>query len=819
MRCFLILVFFPVIAHASEVKLYPPNAQLHGLVATQRVIVVEELAGKAVAEVSGKYQLQSSNLKVVSIEDGVITARANGEARIQLIDKSGKKQQSEVIVRVVAAEQMVTPSFQLDVLPILTKLGCNTGSCHGAMAGKGGFKLSLRGFDPDADHFVLTRQNLQRRIDFAKPEQSLFLTKPLNMVKHGGGSRLEAESPEHALLTRWIAAGAPGVQVNEPHLRQLLVFPPSARMNESQSLPVIVQAVYSDGRTVDVTRRAKFGSSEDAVLKVSDAGLITVSGTGAAAVTVLYSNQVGTMTLVSPYKNHLGPQSHFTSNNFIDEHVLNRLFELRLMASPACTDEEFLRRVFLDTIGTLPTPAEVERFARDTGADKRTRLIDQLLQRPEFVDYWTNRWADLFLISSKKLPVSNVWAFHQFLRRAVADNLPWNELARQVLTSRGSNLENGASNYFVMHKDISDLTETTALTFLGTSIACARCHNHPLEKWTQDQYWSMANLFGRVGMKSGSRANEVLVQPLLEGEVLHLRREKPMPPAPLDGPALPLSSSADRREHFVRWLTAAENPFFARAVVNRVWRNFMGRGLVESEDDIRQTNPPTNPALLEALEKDFITHGYDLRRLMRLILNSGTYQRSSRTVPGNESDDRFYSHYLVRRLKAEVILDAYSQVLDVPTPFNEVESGGRDAITATKDYPLGTRAQQLPDSRVVSRFLASFGRPEREQVCACEREADATVGQALHVNNGQTLNDKLRAKESRLTSWVTSNTSDEQIARELYALALSRPPTARELANVQTALASAGKHPATRREALEDLCWAVLSSKEFLFNH
>ncbi|HQR43862.1 MAG TPA: DUF1549 and DUF1553 domain-containing protein, partial [Gemmatales bacterium] len=410
----------------------------------------------------------------------------------------------------------------------------------------------------------------------------------------------------------------------------------------------------------------------------------------------------------------------------------------RLMASPACTDEEFLRRVFLDTIGTLPTPAEVERFARDTGADKRTRLIDQLLQRPEFVDYWTNRWADLFLISSKKLPVSNVWAFHQFLRRAVADNLPWNELARQVLTSRGSNLENGASNYFVMHKDISDLTETTALTFLGTSIACARCHNHPLEKWTQDQYWSMANLFGRVGMKSGSRANEVLVQPLLEGEVLHLRREKPMPPAPLDGPALPLSSSADRREHFVRWLTAAENPFFARAVVNRVWRNFMGRGLVESEDDIRQTNPPTNPALLEALEKDFITHGYDLRRLMRLILNSGTYQRSSRTVPGNESDDRFYSHYLVRRLKAEVILDAYSQVLDVPTPFNEVESGGRDAITATKDYPLGTRAQQLPDSRVVSRFLASFGRPEREQVCACEREADATVGQALHVNNGQT---------------------------------------------------------------------------------
>lgn len=819
--CYRLLAAFSFYAltHACQThdwKLYPPSVHLHGQGARQQTLLTEEVNGQAVrAEKQGK-QLKSSRPDVVRIdEEGGLVAVKDGTATITF---QGAPNES-IQVTVSGAGQPAEPGFTLDVVPILTRLGCNTGACHGALAGKGGMKLSLRGFDTESDHFTLTRQALQRRIDLKHPEQSLMLLKPTGTIKHGGGQKLEIGSPEYELLKQWIAAGALASDPKEPVLKAVAVYPPRAKLSMTSTLPAIVQATYSDGRTVDVTRRVKFGSSDEPVIKVTEDGQVSATSSGAAAVTVGYSNHVASMSVVSPFPFAAAVHEPLPINNYIDQHVRRRLDELRVTASPGCTDREFIRRVYLDTIGTLPTPAEVTAFVAETSKEKRARLIDQLLERPEYVDYWTNKWSDLFLISSKKLPGSNVWAFYQFLRRAVSDNLPWNELASRILTSRGSNLENGAANYYVMHKDISDLTETTAITFLGTSITCARCHNHPLDKWTQDQYWSMANLFGRVGLKSGSRGNEMVVQSLREGEVLHLRRGTPMLPAPLDGPSVPLADTSDRRQHLVKWLTAPDNPFFAKAVINRVWRNYLGRGLVESEDDHRQTNPPSNAPLLNALEADFIQHGYDLKYLMRLILNSATYQRSSTTVAGNETDDRYYSHYLIRRLKAEVILDAYSQVVDVPTPFTELESGGRDSITKTADYPAGTRAQQLPDSRVASRFLTAFGRPEREQVCACERESDATVGQALHVNNGLTLNEKLRAKTSRLSVWLEKQMSDEEAVRELYRWALCRDPEPKELKQFQQTMADATKQQISRREILEDLYWAVLSSREFLFNH
>jgi hypothetical protein len=349
---------------------------------------------------------------------------------------------------------------------------------------------------------------------------------------------------------------------------------------------------------------------------------------------------------------------------------------------------------------------------------------------------------------------------------------------------------------------------------MGMSITCCRCHNHPLEKWTQDQYWSMANLFSRVALKNGDRPGEVLVQSDPAGEAPHPRRGFPMPPTPLDGKPLPDDSPLDRRLYFADWLTSGDNPYFARALVNRVWRNFLGRGLVEAEDDLRQTNPPTNPELLDALAKDFIAHKYDVKHLVRTVMTSAAYQRSSKPLPANASDDRFYSHYLIRRLPAEVLLDAYSQVTGVPTPFNQLNSGGRDGTSGYDGYPLGTRALQLPDALVVSPFLDAFGRPERAQTCSCERQQDSSVGQALHLNNGKTLNDKIRAKGSRLDAWLAEKVGDEEAVRRVFLLALSREPTPAEGQKFKAILAEAP----SRREALEDLFWAVLASKEFLFN-
>jgi hypothetical protein len=401
----------------------------------------------------------------------------------------------------------------------------------------------------------------------------------------------------------------------------------------------------------------------------------------------------------------------------------------------------------------------------------------------------------------------------------VAENRTWDRFARDIVTASGSTIRDGAANFFFLHKDIAELTESTAVTFLGMSITCCRCHNHPLEKWTQDQYWSLANLFARVSLKNGDRTGEVIVQEQSYGDVPHPRRGLAMPPTPLDGKPLRLEDSSSRRLYFANWLTSPENPYFAKAIVNRVWRNFMGRGLVEAEDDLRETNPPSNKALFDALVNDFIERKFDMKHLVRTIMNSAAYQRSSVARPENAADDRFYSRYLIRRLSAEVILDAYSQVTGVPTKFDQVYTGVEGGTAATPNYPVGVRALQLPDSQVASNFLNAFGRPERLLVCSCERRQEATIGQALHLNNGQTLNDKLRAKDSRIEQWLTEKVSDAEAIRRVFELALNRPPTDSELTKFTAILKESAEAQSPRREALEDLFWSVLTGREFLFNH
>lgn len=805
-------------ASAADLRVYPPEVAISGPNRTQRLVVVEEENGRVVADRTPTAKFTSSAPSVATVDAaGVVTATAGGEATITAT-VNGRT----ATAKVRASAGDAGWNFRNHVIPTLTKAGCNSGACHGALAGKGGLKLSLRGYDPDSDHFVLTRQALGRRVDLSRPADSLMLKKATRTMPHGGGRRFEEGSDFHGLLLDWIKAGAHGPKDADPRITRIEVFPKAALLKPKDTLRVIVRAVYSDGTQEDVTRWARFGSSEELVAGVNDEGFVTVAGFGEAAVTVNFGTKVATLAVTSPYPNEVDAAAFASPprNNFVDEHVLKKLELLRLPPSGQCSDAEFVRRAFLDTCGILPKPDEVRAFLADPDPQKRPKLIDKLLDRPEYVDYWALKWSDLLLVSSRKLPQPAMWAFYRSVRQGVADNEPWDEFARDIVTASGSTLTNGAGNFFVLHKDTSDLAEATAVTFLGMSITCARCHNHPLEKWTQDEYWAFANLFARVGLKNGDRAGEVLVQTRAEGDSLHLRRGVPMPPKPLDGKPLPADTPRDRRAYFADWLTSPDNPYFAKALVNRVWKNFLGRGLVEAEDDLRETNPPSNRELLDALAADFVKHRFDVKHLMRTILNSAAYQRSSKPLPENAADDRFYSRYLIRRLPAEVILDAYSDVTGVSTAFDRIKSNAGDAITPISTYPLGTRAVQVPDSLAASRFLEAFGRADRVQTCSCERTSDASVTQALHLNNGQTLNEKLRNENSVVSRWLADRLTDAEIVDRLFLLALARQPTAEEKAKFIAILAAAAKDgPKARREAVEDFAWAVLTGREFLFNH
>jgi hypothetical protein len=483
--------------------------------------------------------------------------------------------------------------------------------------------------------------------------------------------------------------------------------------------------------------------------------------------------------------------------------VLAKLASLNIPPSPPATDDEFLRRAYLDTIGVLPTADEARAFLADTSADKRDRVIESLLSRPEYVDYWAYKWSDLLLVNGERLRPPAMWSYYSWIRNHVEANTPWDEMVRELVTAKGSTLENGAANFFVLHQDPPDMTETTTVAFLGMSINCARCHNHPLEKWTNNQYYAMANLYARVRLKTVPGDGNVVVFSASEGDLVQPLTGKPQPPAPLDGEAIGLEAAGDRRQHLADWLTSPENPYFSRAITNRVWANFMGVGLVEMVDDMRLTNPPSNEELLSAAAGYLVENHFDLKALMRTILQSKTYQRSSLPLAENAADQRFYSRYYPRRMMAEVLLDALSQV-----------SG---AATKLGDYPSGWRAMQLPDSTVDSYFLKTFGRPDRIVTCECERTADPSMVQVLHLSNGDTLNEKLQAPGNRLEALIAAGTADDKIVEEAYLSALARLPTDDERSRLLAVLAEAPQD--NKRILVEDLYWSILSSREFLFNH
>jgi hypothetical protein len=699
-------------------------------------------------------------------------------------------------------------NFRNHVIPVLTRLGCNSGACHGAAAGKNGFKLTLRGYDPELDFNVLTRQALGRRVNKLEPAKSLLLLKPTLAIGHGGGKRMEVNSLEYKVIAEWIANGAPPPSEADPKIARLEVTPRAATLSKDAEQQIKVLAHYTDGHVEDVTRWAKYSTADAGVATVDEDGKVKIAGHGETAISVWYQSQVSFAQLANPFPHLVKPEvfANAPRHNYVDELILKKLQTLRIAPSEQASDREFIRRAFLDAIGTLPTAQEVEQFSNDPAPSKRTRLIDALLEREEYVDYWTNRHADVLLVSSRLLRENAMWSFYNWIRESVVGNKPYDQFVREIVTASGNTLENGAANYYVLHKEKTELTENFSMAFLGMSITCARCHNHPLEKWTQKQYYQLANLFARVGMKNGTRDGDVQVYTNPFGEVNHPRLGKPLPPAPLDGEALAFDSTQDRRAHLAAWLTAANNPYFARSFVNRVWKNFMGRGLVEAVDDMRATNPPSNEELLAALTKDFTAHNFDVKHLIRTIMNSVAYQRSAKTNETNKQDERYYSRYIIRRLPAEVLLDAISQVTGVPTAF--------------PGFGAGAKAIQLPDASTNSYFLTIFGKPPRVLTVESERSAEPSVAQALHVINGETINQKLRAPGGLVETFSKLGVSDEMVINHLYNAALSRPPSQTEMKQLSAALAE-GKNAGNnaRRQAIEDVVWALLTNKEFLFNH
>lgn len=812
-----------ITACAADVELIPPEVRLTGLRASTRVLVEESADGLRVGQVKSDVKWSVDNQKVATISNGEITATGNGTTTLRAI-VNGRTLSAQVSVDRADAE--LSPSFRNHVLAVFAKTGCNSGACHGALAGKGGFRLSLRGYDPATDYQTIVTQARGRRIELADPGRSLILAKPTGALPHKGGLRFETDSREYKVIADWIAGGAKPPSDDDPVVERVEILPDAVQLSVGDKQDFIVRAHYSNGRVEDVTRWVKFSSSNESVASVNQDGRVSVVGPGAGAVTGWFASQTVISRITCAFPNDI-PADVYASQprrNFIDERVVAKLSELRIEPAPECSDVEFVRRAFLDVIGTLPTSTEVRNFLADQTEGKRDRLIESLLARPEFVDYWAYKWSDVLLVNGNKLRPLGVKAYYQWIRNEIAENTPWDEFVRKIVTSTGGSIENGATNFFALHQDPENMAENVSQAFLGLSIACAKCHNHPLEKWTNSQYYAFANLFSRVRAKgwggdfrNGDGVRTLYVVPT--GELIQPLTGKPQPPTPLDGEPLAFEATEDRRVHMANWLTSPENPYFARAITNRVWANFFGPGLVEEVDDLRLSNPASNEELLVAASQHLIEHGFDLKSLMRTILQSHTYQRSSIPLEGNREEHRFYSRYYPKRLMAEVLLDAISQVTEVPTPFTHIGFPGGDR-QETKEYPLGTRAIQLHDSAIESYFLKTFGRNSRAITCECERSDEPSMVQVLHVANGDTINGKLKAKENRVSKLLAAGHSDAELTEEIFLHCLSRFPIDEEKSRVVELLSQVEDGDADeKRLVVEDVFWSLLSTREFLFNH
>jgi hypothetical protein len=781
---------------------------LRGEDARQQLAVTGEFQGGPVRDLTRAVTYEASPAGVVRVSpEGQVVPLADGQATVSA--RAGGGVAAAVRVRVTRFADELPLSFDNHIRPILTKAGCNSGPCHGKAGGQNGFGLSLLGFDPEADYDGLTKEARGRRVFPAAAEQSLLLLKPVGAVPHAGGVRLERDSTAYRVLRRWIARGMPFGDARDPVVDRIDVFPDRRTLPRQGEQQLVVTAHYSDGTTEDVTEQAQYESNSPELAKVSGTGLVRVFDLpGNVAVMARYHGQVAafraTVPLGAPVDSLPAPRG------FIDELVFRQLKTLGLPPSGACDDATFLRRASIDIAGRLPSAAEARRFLADADPRKREKWVDALLAGTDYADYFTRKW--ILLLRSKRVQASDARgtvALHDWFRDALHANVPYDRIVRELLTASGDIEDSPLVNWWREIKETNDQVENTAQVFLGLRIACARCHHHPFENWSQADYYGYSAFFSRVGRKFG-RGHAANVERIFydrgAASAKHPKTGAAIAPVPLGGrpPAIPLEQ--DPREALADWMAAPDNPFFARALVNRYWKHFFGRGLVEPEDDMRVTNPPSNPELLDALARHFQTHGYDLKDLVRTICLSQTYQLSAEPNAYNAQDRQSFARFYPRRLAAEVLLDGIDQVAMTHSYF-----GGAPAL------PPDLRAVQLPhDPFPGSYFLQIFGMPEGTTACECERSSSANLAQSLHLFNSDEVRGKLASPTGRAAALAADKTrSPEEKVRELYLLAYSRPPGPRPLALALDHLSRAKDE----RAALEDILWALLNTKEFLFNH
>lgn len=805
----------------------PDKVGLRGAGQLQQLVITGHYANGGIRDLTRQVKYRVIDPKVLQVDAGGLLAAAKNGTTDVIVEIQGKN--VRVAVTVEGAEQEQPINFTNEIVPIFSKLGCNSGACHGKSTGQNGFRLSLMGFEPQVDFEALTREARGRRIVPSAPEVSLLLQKPTGNMSHGGGKRLSADSRDYQTLLRWIRVGAPFGKDTDPKVVGLVVAPAHRLAPPKSILQITVTALFSDGSHRDVTADAEYSSNNPEIASVSEGGLIeTEDVPGDGAVMVRYLGHVGVFRATIPQQAPLEKYTFPQPANFIDEHVFAKLKLLRVPPSELCSDSEFLRRASLDITGTLPTAKEAERFLADKDVNKRAKLVDDLLSRPAHASYFALKWGDI--LRNRRDGIVGVGgkqertlALHGWIRDSLAKNKPYDQFAREILTATGDFSGPTAQppvGWYNVLRTPQALVDDAAQVFLGTRIQCAQCHHHPYEKWSQDDYWGLAAYFARVQLvnpknaaqakkantKASATDTRVVLMP--DGRVTGPHGKSYTKPRPLDGKELDVPASEDPRDKLVDWMVRPDNPFFARAIANRYWAHFFGRGIVDMPDDMRVSNPPSNEPLLDALAKDFIDHKFDLKHLIRTICTSKTYQLSSSPNEHNHKDKQNYARFYPRRLPAEVLFDAFDQVTGVPPKFVSAKGGGAAKTGAT-------RAIELPDEAVKTPLLMAFGKPERNSACECERSGAATLTQSLYLIGSPELHGKLKDKSGRVAQLAADSRPVPDKIKEIYLWVYARPPVAEELRTVEAYLNAGGN----RKEAYEDVFWALLNTKEFLFNH
>jgi len=789
-------------AQSPRVELSPTAIRLVGRDAQQQLLLSQFASRKeADATMVATFSSADSNIAVVD-KQGVVRPVRDGATTITA--RLGKLSAS-IRVTVAQAGISLPVSFTNDIEPLLSKASCNSGGCHGKQAGRNGFKLSLFGFDPDFDLHTLTSESRGRRIFPADPEKSLLLGKASNRIPHGGGRRFPENSREYQQLVRWIKQGMLSAAPAEPTLVGIEMTPSSRVLDPRTKQRVIVTATYSDESTRDVTHLALYESNAEGLATVDDDGLVSISRHGGeAAIMASYMGYVDTFRVTVPMNFTDEPAAQLASwdsKHFIDQLVAAKWKKLNLAPSTACDDATFVRRVFLDCIGRLPNVEETRSFQSDKAADKRTRLVDHLLDRPEYADYQALQWADLLRVNPEQLGAKRAMLLDRWLRKSFRANMRYDEFVRALMTAQGSSLRELPVNFYKGFAKPNDLTIAVSQIFLGVRLECAQCHHHPYEKWGQGDFYGLAAFFPRLTRKRGTNGEELLYAGI-KGDVKHPRTGKLVTPQVLGGEPYESEPGVDRRIHLADWMTRRDNPFVARALVNRVWAHYMGRGIVEPVDDMRDTNPATNDELLDALAADFVKHDFDLKHLIRTITSAKAYGLSSLPNRWNVLDTNNFSRAYRKRLSAEVLLDAVCDVTETKATF--------------VGMPPGTRAVQLWNNRLPSGFLDVFGRPERKTVCECERTSETSLAQVLHLMNAPLVNDRIQSSSGRVARLVGSKRTTDEIIEELYLATLNRSPNEREFQSARGAFADPESN---RRQAAEDVMWALLNTAEFVLNH